>query len=410
MLASSIPAKFPIPFGNSAGGGFIRSIPTASQIGINPGFASLTDGFPPLNFQPVAAGGVPPFGQDVNGLLNRITQWNQWQAAGGPVIYDGTFAAAIGGYPRGAVLQSALVFGNFWLSTSDNNTTDPDSSSATNWISPPGIMGTGSLSTTFSTTLPPGFVWAKFNFLIGSASSGGGYAAADAAPLFAWHWNNFPNSQCPVSGGRGANPAADFAANKTIQVLDLSGRGIIGTDAGSTRLFGIPTTSGNANNPGCVLGENLHSLLLAEIPSHTHIVFGTSAIEGSSHAHTGGGTTSGQSVGHTHTGSGTTSTDSPDHFHSVQGFGSGGANVAGGGSFNNSNVDTSGASARHTHTYSFTTSDVSADHSHTYGFTTTTENANHTHAINITTDSGTGGNGTHNTVHNCMTVNWILKL
>ena len=61
MLASAIPIKFPIPFGNSAGGGYIRPIPQASQIGIANGAASLTDGFPPLNFLPLGSGGVPPF-------------------------------------------------------------------------------------------------------------------------------------------------------------------------------------------------------------------------------------------------------------------------------------------------------------------------------------------------------------
>lgn len=129
MLAASIPARFPIAWGASAGGGLIRPIPQASQIGINPGFASLTDGFVPLNAQPVAAGGIPPFVQDTNGILNEITLWNQWQAAGGPIGYDATFSAAIGGYPKGAVLASA-TFGGYWLCTVDNNTTNPDAAGA----------------------------------------------------------------------------------------------------------------------------------------------------------------------------------------------------------------------------------------------------------------------------------------
>jgi len=62
MLSTSIPPKFPIPFANAAGPSFIRPIPTASQIGIQDGAASLTDGFPPDCFTPVVAGGTPPFG------------------------------------------------------------------------------------------------------------------------------------------------------------------------------------------------------------------------------------------------------------------------------------------------------------------------------------------------------------
>lgn len=133
MFLSSIPPKFNIPFANSAGAGFITPIPQASQIGIAAGRASLTDGFPPLTFIPVTAGGVPPFGADFNGLLNQITAWNQWQQAGGAVQYDAGFATAIGGYPKGALLSSTTQ-GILWVSTVNNNTTNPDSGGS-NWVS-----------------------------------------------------------------------------------------------------------------------------------------------------------------------------------------------------------------------------------------------------------------------------------
>jgi hypothetical protein len=133
MLASAIPTKFPIPWGNSAGGSFIRPIPVASQIGIQPGAASLTDGFPPLNFLPDGSGGIPSFGQDENGILKQITQWCQWVGAGGPIAYDPTFSAAIGGYPKGALLADSTTLGGFWVSTVDNNTSDPDTGGA-NWL------------------------------------------------------------------------------------------------------------------------------------------------------------------------------------------------------------------------------------------------------------------------------------
>ncbi len=87
MKLSDIPAnKFPIPFANAAGPSYITTIPEASQIGITAGAASLTDGFVPLNFQPVGSGGVPPRGVDFNGLLKQITQWSQWQNAGGSFL------------------------------------------------------------------------------------------------------------------------------------------------------------------------------------------------------------------------------------------------------------------------------------------------------------------------------------
>lgn len=132
MQDSSIPAKFPIPWANGAGGSYVRPIPTASQIGITPGAASLTDGFPPATFTPTGSGGTPPFGADTNGILKQITQWLQWEQAGGPVQYDSAFSASIGGYMKGSILANASTLGSFWISTVDNNTSNPDTGGA-NW-------------------------------------------------------------------------------------------------------------------------------------------------------------------------------------------------------------------------------------------------------------------------------------
>ena len=132
MLASQIPTKISVPFASGAGGSYTRTVPIPSQIAITPGAASFTDGFVPLNFAPVGAGGTPPFGQDMNGLLNAITLWQQWQGAGGLVIYDSAMSTAIGGYPKGAMLASTTA-GAAWLNTADNNTTNPDSSGV-NWV------------------------------------------------------------------------------------------------------------------------------------------------------------------------------------------------------------------------------------------------------------------------------------
>ena len=149
MLESSVPLKFPIPFGNSAGGAYIRTVPTASQIGIEAGAASLTDGFPPVTFEAEGSGGTPPGGQDFNGLFKQITQWCQWFAAGGPVQYDSTFQTAIGGYPNNAIVFSATTANKIWLSTADNNTSNPDTGGA-NWTDiSPGRAAGGQLSGTY---------------------------------------------------------------------------------------------------------------------------------------------------------------------------------------------------------------------------------------------------------------------
>lgn len=124
MQSSNVPSKFPIPFANSAGGLYTRTIPQASQIGLQDGAASLTDGFPPKCFVPVASGGTPPFGKDFNGLLKQVTQWNQWQQAGGPIVYDSSFQSAIGGYPMGAIIE-IVAGGPAFISTVENNTVAP---------------------------------------------------------------------------------------------------------------------------------------------------------------------------------------------------------------------------------------------------------------------------------------------
>lgn len=135
MLKSQIPTKFVEAFGANAAAGMIRPIPTASQIGIVNGAASLNDGFPPLTATPLASGGYPPAIQDFNGLLNQATAWDMWTAAAGVTPYDATFQTAIGGYPQGAVVYTATntVPGRVWVSTADNNTTNPDTSGA-GWL------------------------------------------------------------------------------------------------------------------------------------------------------------------------------------------------------------------------------------------------------------------------------------
>lgn len=130
LADTSAPTKIQIPFGNSAGGAYKRTVPVASQIGIQNGAASYTDGFPPLNFTPVNAGGVPPFGQDMNGILYDVSAHARWWAAGGPVYYDSAYQTTIGGYPKGACVQSTVTPARLWCSTVNNNTSNPDTGGA----------------------------------------------------------------------------------------------------------------------------------------------------------------------------------------------------------------------------------------------------------------------------------------
>ena len=110
---------------------------------------------------------------------------------------------------------------------------------------------------------------------IGSASSGATERAnADTSALFVYLWNTFSNTICPVSTGRGANAAADFAANKTITLPDKRGYVPGGLDdMGNTaagRYANVPVVSGDTITAGSVLGEATHALLTAELAAHSH--------------------------------------------------------------------------------------------------------------------------------------------
>ena len=131
MNLSDIPAKFKRAFASGAGTG-VRTVPDGTSSSGADGSASFFNGFPPVTMKPISAGGIPPAGQDMNGILQATTAWLLYFQAGGTVAYDSNFAQAVGGYPMGAVLQSTSP-GRLWRNTTDGNTSDPDSAQATGW-------------------------------------------------------------------------------------------------------------------------------------------------------------------------------------------------------------------------------------------------------------------------------------
>ena len=134
MHLTNTPGKLVLPFANN---GAKNTIPTASQIGITAGAASLTDGFPPLTRTPIAAGGVPPSGLDMNGILYELSAILRWANAGGGYAYDATFAgdSNVNGYPKGARIMRSDGLG-YWFNTVENNTTDPEAAgaAAAGWV------------------------------------------------------------------------------------------------------------------------------------------------------------------------------------------------------------------------------------------------------------------------------------
>lgn len=147
--------------------------------------------------------------------------------------------------------------------------------------------------------------WVRANGrTIGSATSGASERAnSDTSGIYSYLWNNFSNSVCPVSTGRGVSAAADFAANKTIQLLDWRGYVPGGLDdmgnSAASRWANVPVVSGDTVTAGSVLGEATHALTAAEHASHDHDVF----LNDPGHTHTvpltttGAGTAGGSGSG-----------------------------------------------------------------------------------------------------------------
>lgn len=183
MQSSSIPSKVQIPFANTGGK---NTIPVASQTSTNAGGASFADGFPIATRTPLAAGGVPPSGQDMNGILNYITAIQQWQSAGGLFKFDGTFASAISGYPKGAALLSTNNL-TLWRNYAEANSTDPDGASPANWIADQGGLSAVSAPTS-SMTLTLGQLGSLIIFNGSTASQSLSLPAVASVPAGKGYW------------------------------------------------------------------------------------------------------------------------------------------------------------------------------------------------------------------------------
>ncbi len=119
----------------------------------------------------------------------------------------------------------------------------------------------GTVQQYIGTTAPLGWLLLQGG-TIGDASSGAtARANSDTETLYCLLWNSLSNAQAPVSSGRGATAAADFAAHKTITIPDARGRAVIGSGTGS---------GFTARTHGATGGAETHTLSTSEMPAHTH--------------------------------------------------------------------------------------------------------------------------------------------
>lgn len=134
-------------------------------------------------------------------------------------------------------------------------------------VDPDSVAKTGDLKARYGEGFLAG--WVRGNGrTIGSATSGASERANnDTQPLFEFLWNADPN--LVVVGGRGANSAADWAANKQLTIPDFRGRTIVGLDVmGNIAANVIPSASAL----GWTGGASTHTLLQSEMPAHNHVI------------------------------------------------------------------------------------------------------------------------------------------
>lgn len=108
-------------------GGVTLPIPIPDQTGTTPGAASFSTGFPAATMSDTeSAGGVPPFGQDANGILYMLSAYCAMLQAGQRCFFNAIAATAFGGYVVGAKVASATTLGRNWVNLVDGNANDPD--------------------------------------------------------------------------------------------------------------------------------------------------------------------------------------------------------------------------------------------------------------------------------------------
>lgn len=97
------PKLIPVPFAKN---GDKNTIPEKFNSTLEANKATWETGFARITMIPAPAGGMPPLGQDFNGILYDISDNLVYASKGGKYKFSEEYAATIGGYPKGAILQS----------------------------------------------------------------------------------------------------------------------------------------------------------------------------------------------------------------------------------------------------------------------------------------------------------------
>ncbi|MCP2041646.1 microcystin-dependent protein [Neisseria sp. HSC-16F19] len=101
--------------------GLKNEIPANRSTSVAQEAATYTEGFPSITMTPIAMGGKPPSGKDMNGVLYELSAHTVYLNQGSRYRFDADFCTAIGGYPKGAVLMNNAGTAEY-ISLIDGNT------------------------------------------------------------------------------------------------------------------------------------------------------------------------------------------------------------------------------------------------------------------------------------------------
>ena len=134
------------------------------------------------------------------------------------------------------------------------------------------VIPTGVVWDYFGTTAPSG--WLLLNGdTIGNTGSGATFTGSQYQSLYTLLWN-LPVDTAPVSGGRGASAAADWAANKTLTLPNASQRVFIGGGTPSSHWTEFTNTDVNVATETITLPSNVDKWITG-MPITFNVISGT---------------------------------------------------------------------------------------------------------------------------------------
>ncbi len=236
-----------------------------------PWYCSIEEGFPDITMTALNQGGRPPRGQGMNGLLNIVSDQKVYLQNGGLITYKADVAAAIGGYPQGAILAYIDNSGKYRLvrsiidDNSNNFIADETLIDGTNWeeiqIGSSGGGGSRNIGEIVGSVLP--LVDAGLHLLDGALVQGSGI------------YDDFVNY---ISRLYTDNPNANYFTTESDWQSSVTNYGVCGkfvyNSTNNTvrlpKITGIIEGTTDLNALGDLIQAGLPSMTTNTTDAHTH--------------------------------------------------------------------------------------------------------------------------------------------